>query len=264
MSPVVVVAQVIVAGGLAGARPALTLCLLQVYVAVLAAESLPPDLLWTVNGWAIAAVGLAALVEHFARTDPDLDELLELPNKAIGALSGVVVAALLVALRTGAGLDPGADEPGAEPGLLHAGLVADLRGSTGLLVLSAVCAVATGFVVGWARRRILSALDLMAVPSRAVRWVETGTVAGALALVLLLPILAVALAAVVVVGSTTAGLIVRGVERRRDELSRVACVCGREVRVEALLCPTCGRELEPRRRLDRPRRTAADPGPPSE
>ena len=55
------------------------------------------------------------------------------------------------------------------------------------------------------RGAVLGALDVAAVPSRAVRWVETGTVTGALGLVLLLPAIAAVLAALL--GAPLAALV---------------------------------------------------------
>jgi hypothetical protein len=235
-------AQVIVAGGLAGARPALTLFILQLFAALFAVEAIPQELSWIISVYAITAVGIAALIEHFARTDPDLDEVLAVPNKIIGTITAILISVLLIALRSG---EAPPEEEHAKASLLVAAGLAALNRDIVLLVLAAVLAALSSLVVSWARGRVLAALDIMAVPGRFVRWLETGTVAGALALVLLLPVLSIVLAALLLVVSTAAGFLVRALERRRDELAREGCECGYAVRVEALVCPSCGKERTP-------------------
>jgi hypothetical protein len=138
--------------------------------------------------------------------------------------------------------------------LARAGLFGSEDTNWTLLVVGAVLASLASVGVAFVRRKILAALDLVAVPNRLVRWVETGTVAGALGLALLLPALAVVLAVLLVVAAVAGAFMVRAVERRRDELGRRRCECGHQVRKEALVCPECGRELEPEVRLgDQPR-----------
>jgi hypothetical protein len=237
------IAQIIVAGGMAGARPALTLFALQLFVALFAAEAVPVDYAWLVSVYAITAVGIAALVEHFARTDPELDELLALPNAAIGAAAATLISGILVLLGTEA-----ESALGASSAALHlalAGFGAEALDGLPLIVVGAVLSVVMSLLVGWTRRQLLAALDVMAVPGRLVRWLETGSVIGALALVLLVPVLAVALAVLLVVASSAVALVVRGVERRRDRVARRPCGCGYMVRNEASVCPSCGEEREP-------------------
>lgn len=257
MDPMTTIARVIVAGGLTGARPALTLCLLQLWVALFADEALPPELAWMVHAYAIAAVAVAVVVEHYARSDPDLDEVMNVPNMVIGGVAGALTSVLLLGM---AGVEAGGGEraaleaiPFARAGFLDGG------GWT-MAIVGALAASAASVGVAWVRRRLLAALDLLAVPARAVRWTETGTVAGALGLVLLVPVTAVLLAGVLVVGSVVVGVVVRAVDRRREELGRVECACGRRVRAEALVCPACGRSLEPAKKLGQRRGGAEDEG----
>jgi len=245
MSALTMISQAVAAGGLTGARPALTLCLLQLHARLFATTSLPHELEWMVSWYAIGVVAALALAESFARSDPQFDELLHVPNLIIGVVAAVATAVIIVGL---AGEPLSAAGESSTPVAL-AGILSGLVSAAGAALVAAPVA---SLGVGWTRRRLLKAVDVVPVRKRVWRWLETGTVASGLAAVMLLPALAVALATLLVLGAAAIGLGVLGAERALDRRARTVCACGHAVRREALCCPRCGAALEPTKKLGQP------------
>lgn len=249
MTPLTIISRALVAGGLAGARPALTLLCLQLAIVLLTDGSgLPEGFGWLLHYAAIAAVAAMALLEHFARTDPDLDEALEIPNAIVGVVIAAMLPVLLPALDSA---EAGGAEPAptaeASPLVARAGIIDSLRGSQGAAIIASIAA---SLLLLWVRRRVLTALGTLSLSQRYYRWTETGVIVGSMAVLALLPALAVALAVVVVVGSITVGGVLWLMGRQRDELYRHPCPgCGRKVRKEATVCPECQADLDPPRKL---------------
>jgi hypothetical protein len=253
LTPLTVISRALVVGGLAGARPALTLCCLQLSVALLTdGSSVPEGFRWLVHHYAIVAVGLLAVLEHFARTDPDLDEVLEIPSLVVGVVTAALLPVLLPALDGGVSAGPAAPAaptaPDAGPSVVRAGLPEDLLGLQGGAILAAVM---SSLALLWTRRRVMRAIGSLSLSQRWYRWLETGGVVGAMAVLALLPAVAAALALVVVLGSAAAGAAIWAAGATRDDLARRPCPgCGHKVRVEAVACPKCGVELTPPRPLE--------------
>jgi hypothetical protein len=254
MSPVAIIARAIIAGGLAGARPLLTLLLVQVAVGFFTDGSgVPEGLEWLVHTYAIAIVAALAVVEHFARTDPDLDELLQVPSVVVTLVIAATLPLLLPALDSEPRL-PWEDRPtgdeASSSGLVtaKAGMPDGLFGLEGLKLIAAVVMALALF---WTRRQVMRAFGALSLSQRYLRWAESGVIVGAFAVLALLPALTVALAVLVMVGSAVTGVSLWTFQRRRDDEARRPCPqCEARIRKEALRCPKCGAEVEPRRRLE--------------
>jgi hypothetical protein len=239
---VTTLSQALVAGGLSGARPLLVLLLLSLWARVTALDAVPDSLHWMVHPATLAALAGLALLEHWATVDADVRDLLKHPLAAIAVLAGLWTGRLVVAL-------------GWDAQTVHAGLTSYSAGlgalvepkDAAVLVVSATAAGA----VQWGKGKLLAALQDLALPGRWLRWLEAGGVAGTLAAVVLLPVLAVALAAVLLVGGAVAGVLGKQVVAAWDARARVACPkCGRKIRREASLCAGCKTEVAPVLRLD--------------
>ena len=255
MEPITIVSRGIVAGGFTGARPALTLLLLQLYARFFHQTEFPEGFGWIVHEYALVAVAAVAIAEHFVRTDPDFEEMMEIPNMIVGMMVSILLSIMVVAM--GGELDQ-VQEITAQLResswvVAHAGLPDGLLGLKGLTILSSVLA---SMGLGWVRRRIMASLASVSLSERWYRWIETGTVIGAITAIALVPILAVALAGLVVVGGVVAGASIWLVQSRLDARARVACECGHMVRREAQICPKCGAEIEPQIKLGQPRSEA--------
>lgn len=245
MDPVALIARIVVAGGFAGARPLLTLFVLQLYVALFETPDLPAGFDWLIHEYAIGAMGVLAIVEHFVRTDPDIDELLQWPSAAVGAGAAMVSAVLLASIS-------GEVMPATEPTLAalpSLGVIAVSEMSLGMSVLGAALGVVVSLGALWVRRQIMDALNATSFSSRFTRWGETGVVIGAVVGILALPGAAVVLAILMVVGMAVAAFVVRAFEKAADEQSRRQCECGYLARNEATICPECKTSLEPATKL---------------
>jgi hypothetical protein len=245
MDPVTIISQSITTGGLTGARPALTLFLLQLYGMFMAKPVMPEGTEWLLNEYVVGVCGALVVVEHFVRTEPDFEELMKIPNQIIG----VVVALSGALLLTGLGDNPErwkaiGDLGG--PTFFTAG--AGGQGGAGTLTFSMIVAAASSVGVHWLRSRLMEGLDALAVPSRWWRWIEAGGVTGVVAMVVLLPFLALALA---IAMFTLSALVAGGVwylRKSRDQKQRRDCPnpsCDYRPRVEATLCPECEAALTP-------------------
>ncbi len=260
MSPTIIISRAIVAGGLTGARPALTLALLQIYARWFHEPDLPEGFEWIIHEYAIIAVAAAAVVEHFVRTDPDFEEMMEYPNMAIGLLVSIMLSVLVLSIggemsQVEAVTASGASGQGLE--VLRAGWPEGVLGLQGLTVLASVLA---SLGLGWVRRKAMTTLAGVSISERWGRWIETGTVIGAVTTIALVPVLAVALAVVLVVAGVVVGATIWVVGNRVDARARTACACGHRVRKEASVCPKCGAELEPETKLGQPWNAGGSPG----
>lgn len=255
MDPLTIISRGIVAGGLTGARPALTLFLLQLYARFFFEPSFPDGFGWIIHEYAIIAIGVASLVEHFVRTDPDFEEMAEIPNQIAGVLVSIMLSVLIIAVGGQESDVPTSTESANAllPVTLNAGLPDGIFGLQGLTLLLSVGA---SLGLGWVRRRVISTLADVTIAERWWRWLETGGVIGAVTAIALVPVLAIVLAALIVLAGGGVGLSIWLVQKRRDASARVACACGYMVRKEALLCPECGAELEPASKLGQSKRSA--------
>lgn len=249
MEPLTVLSRAVVAGGLSGARPALTLLLLQGFARFFAGASFPPETLWIIHEYTIVIVAAVALVEHYTRSDPDLEELMEVPNKVIGV--GVSIMLSSIILQLGGEISP-PEEAAPSNGevaavqVVMAGFPEGLLGLRGLTIL---LAVAASLGMSWVRKRVMLVMADASISERWWRWLETGAVIGAVAAISLVPLLAVVLAAALVVVGAAVGGAIWSVQKARDERARTDCSCGKRVRKEAVYCPSCHAEITPEVRL---------------
>jgi hypothetical protein len=240
MDPLTIVSQSIAAGGLTGARPALTLFLLQAYGLFLARPNLPDNLSWLLNEYLVGVCGALAIAEHFVRTEPDFEEIMRYPNAVIGV--GVAVMGALLITTMGYTPEQWQDVSKAASlgwGAYHTAGASDAGGT---MTLSMVAASFASLGLGWARHRILDALGALAVPGRWWRWIETGGVTGLTAMVVLLPFLALGLVILIGVIAGLAAGGIWGVQTANDRRKRVACTnpaCDYKPRQEATVCPKC-------------------------
>jgi hypothetical protein len=243
MDPITIISQSVTAGGLTGARPALTLFLLQLYGLFLAKPTLPEGTEWLLNEYVVGVCGALVVVEHFVRTEPDFEEVMKIPNQVLG----VVVAVGGALLLAGLGEDPERWKEVSQRALIWTAGGGG-EGAMGTLTVSMVLAAGSSLGLGWVRRRLMEALGALSLPSRWWRWIEAGGVTGVVAMVVLLPVLALVLAlALALVTGATAGLV-WWVQRIRDQRSRRDCPnpsCSARPRVEASVCPACKTALRP-------------------
>lgn len=249
MTPLQLICRALVAGGLAGARPTLMLLIVLVSIVIFSdASALPEDFRWLVHQYALIAIAAFVIVEYFARTDPDMEELLELPNAVISAGVAALLPALLPALDVSV---DGLEIPGLTPDEPGDGSTPTVNASLfDGQIFKVVIAMAAALLTFWLKRRVVTALSAASISQRYYRWLETGAIVGAMAALVLVPALTVLLAVVVVASSVALGTTVWFVQRRLDRRARRPCPhCDYGVRREALLCPECRTELEPQQRL---------------
>ncbi len=248
MNPIVIISQAVAAGGLTGARPVLTLFLIQLYAAFVAKTELAEGLGWILNPYVIGVLGALAVVEHFVRTDPDFEQVMKIPNQVICTAVALMTAFLLVSMGYDPATLPASDA--ALPSLLDLIHTAG-AGQGGVLTASLIVSVAASLGLGWLRSKALDAFEALAVPSKWWRWIEAGGVAGLLTIIVLLPFVAVALAALMIIGSTLAAFALNAAQRAHERRHRRPCpACQAAIRVEASLCPACGAEVTPQTLLD--------------
>jgi len=244
------VAQLVVVSGLAASRPALTLLAIQ--GAVLARFHFGGDPL-AINHWLVspAAVGIGlalALVELLIEHEADAEEVyrsLHL-DKGLRAVCVVATTHLLTAAHlpyeiaadgatvvSAMGTDPTASE-----------LVAPAQ--PWWVVLSTVGgALAVNLLLTWGRGRWLERVHDVGLASLWQK-LETGGVVGLLVGLVLAPVLVLALFLVLTLLLTAATLLIHAWNRAVDRRGRRACpYCEAPIRVEALLCKQCRREVEP-------------------
>jgi hypothetical protein len=239
MNALTIISQSIAAGGLAGARPALTLALLLAWSRFVQKATLPEGMDWLHDEIVLGVIATLAVVEHFVRTDPDFEELMRIPN----ALVGIAVAMLGALLLGGMGDDP---ERWKEVAVMHAaGAGVGVTGSAVLL-----SAVASGLL--WrVRAWMFEVVADFGFLHGWWRWIEAGGVVGLMVLLLSLPVLSIGVAIGLVGGSAAAGAVVLSVQKKRDAAARRDCPtpdCQYKVRKEALLCPACHAELTPEKK----------------
>lgn len=238
VTPLMLICRSLVVGGLAGARPILTLFLLQLYFVFLAdGSTIPESYQWILHEYSIIIAAALAVVEHFIRTDPDFEELLALPN----GIMGVAVASLLAVLMTAFNNAPPPELFDQET--QNAGIFDVFWGPEGLSLLFSIVAAVILLLI---RRHIIRTLGSLSVSQRYFRWLETGVIVGSVTVLVLLPFLTVVLAIVILVGSSIIGATLWFVQKQTDGAFRTDCPkCKHGVRKEALLCPKCGEDLEP-------------------
>ncbi len=221
---ITIIGQALVAGGLTGARPLLSLFVLAGVVR-LEGRGMQPEVAWLVTPYALVALAVLTYVEHEMRTDPDFEEMLARPLQLLGALAAIVATRML--------------EPTGEEALT----------ATANIGIGAGAAVGS-FMVGELRRKLFEALDEALDVENWYARLEAGGVVGLLVAIVLLPLLAVGLLVVLAVVGTTVGFGLRKWRAARDLAARTKCpVCGHAIRVEASRCPGCKQTFAPRVRL---------------
>lgn len=248
MSPIIIISQAVASGGLSGARPVLTLFLLQLYAYFVAGTAMAEGLEWILNPYVIAVLGALTVVEHYLRTDADFEQLMETPGKVLNTAVAMVTAFLLVSMGYDAqALDAVTPETVAlsydGAGWLYG---AGVGAQDAVMATSVVSAALVSVAVTWLRARSIEMLDTLAVPSNWWRWIEAGGVVGLLTVVVLLPVAALVVSLIMVFGTGLAGFFIYGAQRAADQRRRTACpACGHSMRVEASRCPSCGAEVSP-------------------
>jgi len=214
------VAQALVAGGLTGARPMLTLFVLGLATRFSHDGALPDDVAFLVHPYGLVVLGALSFVEHELRDDPDIEELLRWVLAAVGAVAAAFSARLLSAV-SGGGVDAGWP--------------------------TVVGATVASLAVQRARQHALSSLDELATLGGWWRRVEAGGVIGLLLLLWALPFLALGLVVVLTLLAVAAGWTLRRYRRTADARRRQPCPhCQAPIRIEASLCPECRVDVAPR------------------
>lgn len=230
MNALTIISQSIAAGGLAGARPALTLTMLLAWSRFVQPATLPPGMEWLLHDAVLGIAAVLAIVEHFVRTEPDFEELMHIPN----ALTGIAVAMAGALLLSGMGDDPARWQ---EVAWLHAA-----GAGVGVLTTAVVLSAASSAALWRLRAWMFDAIADLGFLHTWWRWVEAGGIVGLMVLLLSLPILSVGVAVLLVGGSAGLGAIIYSVQKRRDAAARRDCAtpgCTYRVRKEALMCPSC-------------------------
>ena len=242
MSYVSLISQAMVAGGLTGARPFLSLLVLALAVRYIAQATPPDDVAWLLSPYAMLGLGVLSWLEHEARTEPDFEEALRRPLQVLSIVAGVLAGRLLSATQEVSAVAGGGAAAGA-PGVLTAG-------HSGTAVLLIALAVASSLIVQELRRRALSALEDLLDLQRIWRLLEAGGVAGVIVAIVLLPFIAAVLVVLLTLIGAAVGLAARRWQAAAEARRRYPCPsCNHKVREEALLCPGCREALEPRRWL---------------
>ncbi len=260
MNPVVIISQAVATGGLSGARPVLTLFLLQLYAYFVGETNMAGGLEWVLSPYVIGVLGALTVVEHYIRTDADFEQLMKVPNQIINTATAMMTAFLLVNMgyETNALPAAGTEVAASWDTLLFTAGAGTGEGQSMVMTVSVIAAGLMSVGVTWLRSQLVDFIDAMAVPSKWWRWIEAGGVAGLVTVVVLLPFLALAMAILVVVVSALAAGILWSVRRTREKLSRGPCPsCGYDLRQEASVCPSCGHEASPRKVLATPAAEAA-------
>ena len=267
-------AQTFSAAIVSSARPGLTFATLQWTVALLVRTdhlTVAPSFAWLLSIPALLVALVLALLETWARHDPDAAQLLrDLKIDHLLGSFGVFSSALLfvslglpegeaAVLAAGDGGTSGLPLPQAEP----VGLTAPVPSSEGSDLALAVAlaagadqpnAVKVGAVTGalglhtalaWSRSQLLSFLaefDLERVVAR----LETGGAVALLLGMLLAPYIATAFLVLASMALLATAVSVRAVQRAADRACRVPCAaCDHAVRPEARRCPSCGADCTP-------------------
>ncbi len=236
MNALTIISQSVAAGGLAGARPALTLALLLAWSRFVQHATLPQGMEWLQHEVVLGIVAVLAVVEHFVRTEPDFEEFMRIPNAVVGVAVAMVGALLL----GGMGDDPSRWQ---EVALLHTAGAGVGVMSTAVL-MSAVASAALWRLRAWA----FEAIADLGFLHTWWRWIEAGGVVGLVVLILSLPVLSIGVAVLLVGGSAGLGALVFSMQKKRDAAARRDCPtpdCSYRVRREALLCPSCHASLTP-------------------
>lgn len=236
MNALTIISQAIAAGGLAGARPALTLGLLLAWSRFVSPATLPSGMDWLLHDITLGVVAVLAVVEHFVRTEPDFEEFMKIPN----AISGVVVAMAGALLLGGMGDDPARWQEVA----LVAGAGAGVGTMSAAVLLSAATSAALWRLRAWA----FDAISDLSFLHSWWRWIEAGGIVGLVVLILSLPVLSIGVAVVLVLGSAAVGALIYSVQKKRDQAARRDCAtpgCEYRVRREAVICPSCQAEVAP-------------------
>jgi len=215
------VAQGLIAGGLTGARPMLTLFVLGSATWLTHDASLPKDVAFLVHPYGLVTMGALSFVEHELRDDPDIEEFFRWVLAALGGVAAAFSARLMAAVS---------------------------GGGSGEASWAAVAgATMASVAVQRARQRALSTLDELVSVGGWWRRVEAGGVIGLLLLLWALPFLAVALAVSLTMLAAAAGWGLRRWREMADARRRQPCPhCAEPIRLEASLCPRCRSALEPR------------------
>ena len=230
MSAAVLVAQVLTASGFSGGRPFLVLTLL---AGAMRWDQGEFASLWLTSDVALACFAVLAMIEYGTRTDADFEELLRPFLRGLSVVAGALVADMIATL----GADPALTSlPTSSSGSLPSAALSN----SGLMTLGAVTALGAQVV----REKALMLLQDFASPRRALRWLETGGIAGLVVAVLLAPVLAVIIALGLALLGALASLLMRAVRRRYEARTRTSCGCGFAVRHEASRCPSCGARRE--------------------
>lgn len=222
---VTLVAQGLVAGGLSGARPLLSLLVLGLTTRLAFEGALPDDVAWLVHTYGLLVLAALSYLEHEVRDDPDMEELLRWPLGALGAVCGALAARLLTTTS---------------------GEVDSVTATT-TSWLGAAGAVVASVGVQTARRQALEALDEVATLEGWWRRVEAGGVIGTLLLIWALPFLAIVLVVVLTVGGVAGSIALRRWRAAVDARRRQPCPrCRASIREEASRCPSCRADITPR------------------
>ena len=200
----------------------------------------PPVLLserlaWLVSDWCLVTLGILSLVELRIDKDPDLRALVDELSPWLKGAAAVVLSFGLLDAESNALLD----ELSSQPGL---GLLAGGPTRLGSLLAASVAVGLATLLLARFRRSVLEhvesadpddGLGLMRFASR----IEDAWAAGGMLLVLAAPLIALALAALLL---GLAALVNRRLELRAESRRRPCASCGEATWPSASACPACG------------------------
>jgi len=232
-------------------RPALTFFVIQVSIyisSMLGYTNVVPQFEWLISPATIAIAGILTVVEFFAQHDEDISSLL-IDFKAMHLLSafGAFSSALLFS-SLGLPLEDAMQ-------YIDGDTQNELLSQTQKVVMSShdtstqvgvIFGSVTGnLVLSHFRAEFHEWLEELSL-LKAWQRIETGGVLGALIILLIAPILCLILLILALVGGLILGIAIKRVQKVIDDKSRTNCPeCDHRVRKEAILCCSCGIDLEP-------------------
>lgn len=252
------IARVIGASAIAAARPAATFFAVQLTVAVLVrmdVVALPAALAWLVSilalgfGFGAAVVELLAIhSDHFEQTLRGLK--LDRFQGAFSAFSMALVLAAMGAPESA--LDADAAGESAADLATAVRLSAESGHPLWLQFAAVLIGLAVNVGLTWLRSTILEKFDDVGITGF-WHWFETGGVAVALVLALVAPFLVLFLVVVLTMFGVAFTISLRLVGKAMDARQRRPCPhCGKPIRVEAFLCPSCRQPVAPTQQLGTP------------
>lgn len=232
-------------------RPALTFFVIQLSIyfsSMWGYTSVVSQFEWLISPATIGIAGILTVVEFFAQHDEDISSLL-IDFKAMHLLSafGAFSSALLFS-SLGLPLEDAMqyiDGDTQNEILSQTQKVVMSNHDTSTQVGVVFGSVTGNLVLSHFRAELHEWLEELSL-LKAWQRIETGGVLGALIILLIAPILCLILLTLALLGGLILGITIKRVQKVIDNKSRTNCPeCDHKVRKEAILCCSCGIDLEP-------------------